>query len=206
MRRIGGWIGAALAAALLLLAVGCEKGDKNPKLDQNEQVVLRVVSATPTNKALEKAALLFNKKYPNCTVEYEYLQNYYESLSARLAPGAAEQVDLFTTSNIQAGTEYLENTLELFSQGDALDLSDTHEGLIKNFEFKHGGAERKIYAIPMGAELRGMYVNKTLLASLGLEVPENRAQLLAACKVIRDNGMIPLQANPGNFGQHFLYS
>lgn len=169
-----------------------------------ENVTIRIAGDMSEFKAIENMAAQFSKENPGYTVEYEYLQNYAESLPKRLTEDE-DSIDLFITSNIQAESENLSFALELYSAGDALDLSETFPGLIKNFEY-HGNTEKaEIYSLPLGAEIRGMFVNKTLLASLGLEVPENREELLNTCKVLLENGYTPLQGNPGKFAQTLLY-
>lgn len=75
----------------------------------------------------------------------------------------------------------------------------------KNFTFTNTDGTSECHVIPMGGDLRGMFVNKTLLKSLGLSVPKNRADFLACSKVLLAKGYIPMQANPGTAGQTFLY-
>ncbi len=157
-------------------------------------------------KALEDIGHRFHEIYPNCTIEYEYLQDYYETLAKRL-PEESNKLDLFFSSNVQEGSVVLPYSLELFSQSEALDLSETYEGMIKNFTYMNSdsNAPAEIYAIPTGGELRGMFVNVTLLKSLNLSVPTNQQELLNACKVLSENGYVPLHGNPGSFGQQLLY-
>ncbi|MDO5574081.1 MAG: ABC transporter substrate-binding protein [bacterium] len=170
----------------------------------DEEVVITVAGSWPDCRALDIVAGAFTEKYPNCTVSYEYLQDYYPSLIKRM--GGDNPVDLFFTTNIQEGSELQPYALDLNSC-DQLDLSHTFQGLIDNFTFREADSEGKgkLYAIPLGAEIRGMYVNKTLLGTLGLEVPTDQASLLAACQVLKDNGYIPFHGNPGEFSQHLLY-
>lgn len=168
-----------------------------------EEVTLTIAGSWPDCRALDVVASAFTAKYPNCTIEYEYLQDYYPSLEKRLT--GAQPVDLFFTTNIQADSALLPYALDLNSC-EGLDLSNTFDGLIQNFIFREDDpAGNKLYAIPLGAELRGMYVNVTLLSSLGLEVPTDQASLLAACQVLKDNGYIPFHDNPGNFSQLLIY-
>lgn len=53
--------------------------------------------------------------------------------------------------------------------------------------------------------MRGIYVNVTFLDSLGLEVPTNSEEFLAACDKIEEAGYIPIQDNPGAFGQRMVF-
>ena len=53
--------------------------------------------------------------------------------------------------------------------------------------------------------MRGLYVNKTLLDSFGIAVPQNISELNKACRILSENGYIPLQSNPCTFGQQLMY-
>lgn len=168
-----------------------------------EPVVLTVAGPWEEFRALDLVAQAFTAQYPNCTVVYEYLQDYDASLEKRL--GGAQPVDLLISNNIQADSPLLPYVLELNGCAE-LDLSSTFDGLIKNY-MMHGesGESARLYSIPLGAELRGMYVNKSLLAKVGLSVPTDRASLIEACRVLKENGYIPFHGNPGNFAQSLIY-
>lgn len=170
-----------------------------------QDVILTIAGSLEEYKALESTIVAFSEKYPNCKIEYEYLQDCSETLPKRLA-GDDNKIDLFLTSNLQADSPYFPYALELYSQGEALDLSGTFDGLIQNFEFMdtEEGAAKQIYAIPFGGELRGLYVNKTLLDTLGIKVPTNRTEFLAACATLSDAGYVPIQGNPGSAGQQLI--
>ena len=170
-------------------------------------VTLTVTGAWPDCRAIDEIARLFSAQYPNVTVEYEYLQDYYASLEKRLA--ADQTVDLFITSNIQestSGSALKPYALNLYGL-DGFSLADTFDGLIQNFMYRGDTEDGKsaMYAIPLGAEMRGLYVNKTLLSSLNIEVPTNQETLLAACETLKQNGYIPFGCNPGNFAQMLVY-
>lgn len=207
--------GASILLAGAILAVtfgGCSQGGYQPKnksLDKNEQVTLRICGNSETNVAIDAVALEFAKVYPNCNVIYEYLQSYEEMLETRL-DATDDVVDIYFTNNIQIGSnteKYAAKSIELFSQSEYLDLSSTFDGLIENYVYDTAAsaADRKIYSLPIGGELRGMYVNKTLLKKYGLEVPKNYTELMSACEKLKSEGLIPFYGNPGNFGQVFIY-
>lgn len=173
-----------LAVTLMVISVipmtGCgsntKSQKKNPNLDTSETVNLKVAGSLKDYKALEIVGQKFTELYPNCTIEYEYLQDYGDTLLKRL-DSEEDKIDLFSTGNITMDSERRPYALDLNAQTDKLDLS----------------------------EVRGLYVNKTILAKCGLEVPTNREELLEACSVLKENGYIPFQANPGNFGQQLIY-
>lgn len=191
---------AALLLGLIMVLgafAGCESTE-NPPVPEGDPVSLTIVGPWEDCTAVEVIGREFNKKYPNCTVEYEYLQNFVGNIPVRLEQN--NEIDLFFASNISELTQYLVD----FKTAEGLDLSGTFEGLIENASTVEDGVSR-LYSIPLGAEMRGMYVNKTLLDSLGIAVPTNQETLLKACAELKANGYIPINANPGTFGQHLLY-
>lgn len=172
--------------------------EEAPPTPPADPVTLTIIGPWEDCTAVEVIGREFTKKYPNCTIEYEYLQNFTDSLPVRLEEN--NRIDLFFASGIAEVKQYL---IDLKS-AEGLDLSNTFEGLIENATTTDEGVDR-LYSIPLGAEMRGMYVNKTLLDSLNIAVPENQETLLAACAKLQENGYIPFNANPGTFGQHLLY-
>ncbi len=182
---------------------GCRKKESaslNNKLDTSKDIILTIIGNSKNYTAIDKLGQSFTKLYPNCTVEYEYMQNYKENVTKRLND-PEEKADIFFTVNIQEDSELLPMALDLNSQS-GLDLSDTYKGLIDNYILK--GTD-KLYAIPIGAEVRGMYVNTTLIAEYGIEIPKNLNELMNACKILSDKGYIPIQGNPGMFAQQLIY-
>ncbi len=205
-KRLGTLILAAMLSASLFTGCGAAQSGLNPALDTSEEVTLKLIGQLDEFPAMEKVIAMFTEKYPNCTVVYECVQNYNESAVKRLSDKNGG-VDLFLTSNIQPGSDFEPYALELFGEADKLDLSDTYHGLIENFTYMQSEpADKKlIYAIPLGAELRGMFVNKTLLDSLNINIPGNREEFLSACAKLLEKGYVPLQGNPGNMGQLLMY-
>lgn len=177
---------------------------KNTGLDTSAEITLRIASSKETWPEMENVIAEFEKIYPNCTIVCEYIEEYSKMLDIRLEQ-SEQKIDIFRTVNIQEGTVYRDKALNLISEESKkiLDLSGTNPGLLENF--KYMAEENTQYAVPYGGEMRGMYVNVTLLNKFGLSVPKNRAELLNCCKVLYDNGYVPLQSSCGTFGQQFLY-
>ena len=204
---------SVLLSAIVVLAgmTGCGKTvsknestgyPKNKDLAAAGNVQLTLTGMTPSMKAMENVIADFTQVYPNCSINYEYVQDYSNTIVTRLANN--DHVDLFLTKNIQAGSELMPYAAELNAQSDKLDLSDTFDGFIRNFSVTANG-EDKLYAVPLGGEVRGLYVNKTLLSSLGLQVPGKYTELLECCRKLKAAGYIPMQGNPSNFGQLLMY-
>src|SRR5574344_183713 len=202
MKKI--FLTSAFFVALIAFISCGEKGvyKKNRALPSSEIIHLTIVGNSASFKSLEKTITSFSTLYPNVTVEYEYLQNYKKSLGIRLA--ANDTADMFVTTNIQDDSPNLSYALELKSQNRKLDLSSTFEGLIRNFTITKDG-KNELYAVPFGGEIRGLFVNKTLLETVGLSVPKNFNDFMNCCKVLKKAGYIPLQGNPGNAAQQLMY-
>lgn len=193
----------ALALALCLLLSACSGNVPSAPEVTAEPVTLTIAGGWDDCPAIEEVARRFALLYPNCTIRYEYIQDYYESLAKRMT--GDNVVDIFFTTNIQSDSLLMPYAEDLKARAD-FSLDDTFEGLISNFAYRENGEiTDKLYAIPLGAEMRGLFVNKTLLASLGLDVPKDRASLLAACKVLKENGYTPMHGNPADFSHTLLY-
>ncbi|MDD3411849.1 MAG: extracellular solute-binding protein [Eubacteriales bacterium] len=197
-----------LMLSLLLTLCGCQSDAKpaSAKRSGEKAFTLHIIGPWPEFKALDVVTAAYRQLYPGAVVEYEYMQNSTEMLPKRLE--ANEDVDIFISDNIEYETSaYYPYALDLYSRADALNLDNTFSGLIANYEFKGGAeGEARLYSIPMGGEVRGLYVNKTLLESVGIaQLPQNRAELLADCQVLKDAGYIALHGNPGVFAQQLMY-
>ena len=199
---------AALCISSAALLSGCEKAQtdgyqKNTALS-DEDVVLRMAISGETWPEMDSVITQFEEIYPNCTVVCEYIEDYGANLNLRLRQ-SEQKIDIFRTVNIQPSTEYKDCALNLISDEakEILDLSGTNEGLVANFRFTD--AENTQYAVPYGGEMRGMYVNTTLLSKYNLEIPTNRAELLHCCEVLYAEGYIPFQSSNGTFAQQLLY-
>jgi ABC-type glycerol-3-phosphate transport system substrate-binding protein len=204
-----------LILLLSLLSTGCAKDttayEKNTSLPTTP-VTLRLAGQSPSFKALQTVFNNFKKIYPNVTVTYEYIQNYSTNLKKRFIADKAvsdasgtptgEEIDLFITENITSSSAFKDYALNLNGVGKKINLSQTYSGFIKNFTIQ---TTNELYAVPFGGEVRGMYVNKTLLNEFNLKVPTNYSEFMSCCKTLKDAGYIPLQGNPGVFSQLLMY-
>lgn len=196
-------IAVMLAGCVNAFAASLTGGSAYTKTSSRESVTLVVAGPWNDCRALELVAAKFTALNPNCEVTYEYLQDFDNLITKRLG-GDAYAVDLFFTNNILRDTPLTYYALDLYSE-PSLDFSNTFDGLRRNFSFIDESGAEKLYAMPLGAEMRGLFVNKTLLKSLGLSVPTNQEELFAACEVLKQAGYIPFQGNPGYFGQRLMY-
>jgi raffinose/stachyose/melibiose transport system substrate-binding protein len=192
---------------VLLGCSGAASFSKNSALNPDETATLTICGDARTNKPLEDAIIGFNKIYPHCKINYEYVMDYDNNIQKRLKDN--DTVDCFLASKISASSLYLPYADD-FSQESTLNLSDTFDGLMANSATATGDAT-KLYFLPFGGEIRGMFVNNTLLNSRGLKVPTNYTELLSVCdslageKAATAPTYVPLQGNPGNFGLFAFY-
>ena len=192
---------AILIGLLMILGVfsGCNGTKQNDSSVPSDPVTLTVVGPWEDCAAVEVIASEFKKSYPNCTINYEYLQNFDEGVAKRLENN--DSIDLFLSNGVDDLTQYLVD----FKTVGGIDLSDTFDGLIENATTTDDAGVKTLYQIPLGAEMRGLYVNTTLLDKYNISVPTKQAELLAACATLKENGYIAMNGNPGTFGQQLLY-
>lgn len=198
-----------IATIPFMNACGTDKEayQKNTSLSTDTDVNLVIAGSTPDFVAMENTITSFENIYPNCTITYEAVQDYNNNMPTRLAADT-NKIDIFTTPNIQPSSPFHDYALDLYTQLNKLKIvENTFPGLLKNFEYtgtKEGEA-KELFAIPLGGEIRGLFVNNTLLKTLDVEVPHNFSELVSACLKIKNSGYVPLQGNPGSFGQQILY-
>jgi ABC-type glycerol-3-phosphate transport system substrate-binding protein len=164
-----------------LALTGCGSGSsysKNASLSLDEKISLTICGAAQTNASLEKVITSFNKIYPNCSVHYECVMDYNNALTKRLANN--DSVDLFVCDKNTSSSPFLPYTDELRAE-KSLDLSNTFEGLMKNSSLNTGSGDL-LYYLPFGGEVRGLFVNKTLLKKENLSVPIKWSEVLSVCQ------------------------
>lgn len=177
---------------------------KNTELDTSENVRLVIVGVWTSCPGIESVAKAFTKVYPNCKVEYEYLQDYKDTLPKRLQ-NEEDCAGLFITPNIQEGSDNMQYAVDLLEYSEQVPLTDTFSGFTDNFKYSDAKGVKHLYSVPLGGEIRGLYVNKTLLDGLDIAIPTCRTEFLSACEKLREAGYIAIQDNPGSFGQRLLF-
>lgn len=136
-------------------------------------------------KAMEDAKL----KFPDCDLNQEVIdvEAYKSKIKAKTA--ANELPDIF----LSWGAGYSQN---LVKSGKLLDLSDYMteaytsqmiQGENQAFEFDNG-----VYGITTTKWAGALFCNTKLFEQYGLELPETFEELLAVCRVFRENGITPI--------------
>jgi ABC-type glycerol-3-phosphate transport system substrate-binding protein len=200
-------------AVLSLLSMGCSgnKDSYSPVsgLDGQRQVTLRIAIPYETNKALNVVSNAFMEKYQNVNIQLEYIENYdmnavrlfkQNSLDIILQKDITHTeytvVDKATGEKVPDGTssdDYFYN----FAADKEIDFSHTTVDITNNYRHIRTDADGKEtvyqYCYPLGGEMRGIFVNLTLLDSLGLSVPTNYAELVRCCEVLKQAGYVAVQ-------------
>lgn len=180
----------------------------NPNLDLTKNISLNIVGRFESFPAIDLAAEKFHKKYPNATITYEYMANYTNTttgLAARLAE-KPESVDLFITDRVTVNNAFLPYSLDIMTKvGNGFSLEDTFSPLVDNFVLDDGTEVKKLPSIPLGGDMRGLFVNKSLLAKYNIAIPSNRSDLIASFITLKGLGCSPIFGNPSSVAQQLYY-
>lgn len=210
-------ISAILCIVLLLALAGCAAKTQDSGytpisgLDANKKVTLKIAIPYETNKALNTVANAFMSKYKNVSVQLEYIEDYDTNAMKLFKSGELDFILLKDTSFAEY-TEKDEKTGETVPSGRTtddyfynfaadkdIDFSDTAAEITNNYRHirtdKSGNEIEYQYSYPLGGETRGVFVNVSLLKQYGLSVPTNYEELLACCKTLKDNGIIPIHGS-----------
>ena len=150
-----------------------------PKLDTQKEVTIDIASFFGNFEALDQVILDFNKFYPNVNIRYEQLNSFVSDFFKN-NPG----VDIFMTSNEKGYP--VESCVDLIDAG--VDPSAARENVITANKY-----EGTLYTIPMSLNLKGIVVNKTLLAEEGLEVPQTVSEFMNVLETLKQKGYTPIQ-------------
>lgn len=165
-----------------------QTADFVPALDTDAAVELNASGFFGNFEALDQVMNAFNEYYPNVTIIYE--QNNGNKMAEYVKNNP--QVDLFmlddTNLRYADWTDYYvrENCADLTAAG--VDTSAVADGLLDSCTF-----DGELLRLPIGLDLTGIVVNKSLLRKEGLEVPTTWQELLDACAVLKEKSYTPIQ-------------
>ena len=172
-----------------------------PSLDTSAAVELNVTGFFGNFEALDQVVNNFNEYYPNVTVLYE--QNSGDKLVEYVKNNP--QVDIFMTDD--TNLRYADWT-DYYVRGSCADLtaagvdtSAVQDGLLEGCTF-----DGALLRLPIGLDLTGMVVNKSLLRREGLEVPETWQQLLDVCAALKEKGYTPIQGPESSIYANLAYA
>lgn len=181
-------------AGILLLSLigtaGCGKEEEEnvftPRLDTEASVDLSTVGFFGNFEALDQVTADFNEYYPNVTFSYE--QTGIDSIEEYI--DSNKELDILMTSEDcfdKLGDKLVDYCADLSKED--INLSDIDEEMLKA-----GYHDDKLSSIPMGQNIYGVVVNKTLLENEGLSVPQAYDEFINALTVLKEKGYTPIQA------------
>ncbi len=170
-------------------------GEEAAPAEEAAPVTLRVlIHQNPPMVAFMEA---FNEKfqaaYPNVTVDMSVVEtgDLATVTQTRLTANDVDVIDIFGFSN--AAQPYMSDVTPpawqtLIEAGLLLDITD--QPFVQNYDEATiqdaGSYNGKVYSINLGrVSYSGMFVNKDLLAEVGVEIPTTWTELVAACDAVK---------------------
>lgn len=128
----------------------------------------------------------FMRENPDIKIAYEGMPGgqYIDFIKTRLVAGDASDVMM-----LHPGAEIF----NFAKAGYLLDLSA--EPWVQDFTpsaLDAASSDGKVYGTPNDTVMLGVYYNKDIFAELGLAVPQDWEQFLAACEAIKASGTLPI--------------
>lgn len=198
MKKIVSALSAAAVAASVLSGCSAKSGGFEPSMDTSASAVIEVNGSWSNFEALEAAAADWNEIYPNVNISYTKIDNYNEMLGMLVESDAKPDIVIFEPNLYYKGkSRIIENLADLSKAG--LDMDIYSDGVLKSMT-----ADDKLCVFAWGVAAQGFVVNKTLLDSLGLSVPETHDEFIKVCDTLKENGFVPIQGCTGNFYGNIL--
>lgn len=159
-----------------------------PQMDASENITLHIVGYMESFDALDLIAEDFQKYYPNCKIQYNYLEDYQNSLEKRIIE--QENIDIFTVypQYFQKSAIIADNAENLYEAN--INLSNIETVVLKNCFYN-----KNLKEIPLALNTCILVVNNSLLEKEGLFVPTNQGQFINVCEQLVEQGYIPIQGN-----------
>ena len=159
-----------------------------PQLDTEKAVNLDVSGFFGNFEALDQVVNNFNEYYPNVTVTYE--QNAGSKMVEYLKNNPYVDIMMTDDNNFRYADweDYyiLDQVADLSAEN--IDFSAVQDGILEECTF-----DGKLARLPIGLNLSGIVVNKTLLENEGLAVPTNWNEFLDVCAALKAKGYTPIQ-------------
>jgi multiple sugar transport system substrate-binding protein len=171
--RVAGFVAIAASTALVLSACAGGGGSAAPAAElSDEPVTLRFTWWGNDVRTANTEAVIdaFEAEHPNITIEPQYADwnGYWDKLATETAANDSPDI-------IQMDEKYLSTysgrgaLLDLNTTGDNLDLS-----AFSKTSLDLGTSDDKLYGVPVGLTSYAVLVNPTILASAGVEIPDDK--------------------------------
>jgi len=162
----------------------------------DEEFTLRISSTEPGEDRLDRAAEIFQEKYPNATIEFEV---------APWGPGGSELRDKQLVS-IAAGADLDIGKMiwakEFYARGVLEDMTEIVQSWPLYEQYTEGQKERIMYDGKIVAPTRGnetvyMYYNKDIFEQAGItEPPQTLDEMVEVAKKIKEADLKTTSGNP----------
>lgn len=159
-----------------------------PRLDTEAEVNLEVSGFLGNFEALDQVVNAFNEYYPNVTINYE--QNSGSKMAEYFRNNPYVDIVMTDDNNFRYAdwTDYYVKDQVADLSAEDIDTSAVQPELLDACTF-----DGKLLRLPIGMNLSGMVVNKTLLEKEGLSVPTNWQEFLDVCAALKEKGYTPIQ-------------
>jgi N,N'-diacetylchitobiose transport system substrate-binding protein len=203
------FIKMAAAVAAITVAAGCGGGSGDKKAsappkpaDPAKLVVWQMGGGSPEQTAfLDTVETEFKQKHPGTDVQIKYVPwpQVATTFQKALAGGDAPDVTEIGNTDVQSFIE----------QGALADITDKVKGWSEGATLNKGAlvndqADGKTYAVPWYGGVRAIWYRKDWFSQLGLQPPQNWADLVTAAKTIQDKKHVPGIAAPSDFTNGIL--
>jgi raffinose/stachyose/melibiose transport system substrate-binding protein len=176
--------------ASLFAGCGASKTATNTDASADKAVTLSVIhylTEKPKIQALQNLADNFTKKNPDIKVKIESmsLDQYGNVLKMKLAAGDAPNIIFGSPKTYK----------DVVASGNILDL--TNQEFVKRIDSKFTAnvtVDNKVYGVPMDLMPSGVFYNKDIFKSAGVEVPTTWAEFVKVCETLKAKGITPVAA------------
>ena len=173
-----------LIAVMLVLSLSMVNAQDDPTT-----IRISTPSGPPVEPAVDLMIEAFSNKYPDITVEKEYLSGdwpllYTTQAAAGTLPDVVFLADLFVVNFAENGI-VLDMT-SFTETDDEFDLSDVYENMLDLSRVNGEG----LYMVPSAYDVVTMYYNITMFEEAGAPLPEadwTWDDFISACLTIREN-------------------
>lgn len=181
---------APAASTAARSAFSAQTAEFEPKLDTGASVTLDISGFFGNFEALDRVVNNFNEYYPNVAVSYE--ANSGDKLVDYLNNNPYADIVMTDDTNFRyedwADYYVLDRVADLSAED--IDLSAVQEDLLEACTY-----DGRLARLPIGVNLTGMAVNKTLLRREGLDVPATWQEFLDVCEALKQKGYTSIQGS-----------
>ena len=189
MKKVVSVLSAAAVAAGIFTGCSAKSGSKefSPSLDTEASVTINVNGSWSNFEALEAVAADWNEIYPNVNISYSRVDDYYNILETLVDSDQKPDIVIFNPNTYYTGKDKIIDSLADLSQA-GLDTSIYNDGVLDAIT-----VDGKLCIFAWGTAASGFVVNKNILDSLGLSVPQTHDEFIKVCDTLKENGYTPIQ-------------